>query len=170
MTNDQARRDYVKKQIEHELTRLYRERSELPRGIYKNFLGNGLDQKIRYYMNQPMSYSAIPLDKLHKDDCAVCIEPIMQDSDRIYLPLKGKKPIYTKAHDSNCGECYICEYTTCGHSFCTKCTEDWFFAHAKDTCPLCRRKIDVTLLRSIVAHQQNNYQLNPVYRPARRIA
>lgn len=169
----------VGRKIKQELLDTYNSYVELPRGIYKAFIGKNLRKKSLHYANlindvynnstqKPInSYNSVTTTssepseskirvyspkgevRLHPSEDCCICFDELNNDNRIYLPTNGKIR-YTKVYDDYYGECFIAEYNTCGHDMCKACARSNFFNYSNSTCPQCRAAIFKTLLRRVL--------------------
>ena len=101
--------------IEKEMRGLYNKYSELPRGVYKNYIGSALKRRAHEFAGK------LDTSKPHlypTRECPICYN-VFNHTDRIRV--------------------YVYQ---CGHNFCTECSYRWFFQENKQRCPYCNQNID----------------------------
>lgn len=95
----------------------------LGQGVFAGCIGKDLKNwVIQIYNQSSQGYNPAPAQNYYPSlNCCICMEDFA-DVPRIYM-------------------------TPCGHDICVGCSERWFFTENKNSCPLCRQKVDKKALR-----------------------
>lgn len=95
----------------------------LAQSVFAGCVGDSLKNwVIQIYNQSAQGYNPSPAQNYYPSlSCCICMEDFT-DVPRIYM-------------------------TPCGHDICVNCAERWFFTENKNSCPICRQKVDKKALR-----------------------
>ncbi len=115
--------DFVRQELLDKIGRT----SELPVGVFSEYIGERLKQKVAHLYSPTHTQSQQPIAppiKLYPSEaCCACLENF--DGNNVV-----KVYLYP-----------------CGHDMCKECSRDHFFKFKKDNCPHCRARVDKERLR-----------------------
>ena len=126
-TNNQRASDLIRQELIDKISRT----GELPVGIFSQFIGQPLKQKVAHLYSPTHTQSQQPIAPpmtLHpSEECCVCLLDFDgADVKQVFL-------------------------SPCGHDICAVCSQEHFIERKHKTCPLCRTNIEIEKLKKTLS-------------------